>query len=122
MIMPFTHYVAARSATFDLTAGAEVSDEGYNTAASPLTGNAYGSVTDDTSPGGGTITAMAWQNSLTKHRLCVNPTGETLTNINIDGTDYALTFETSAGGNDVWQFSSGVQVLFNGNTYTCEVS
>lgn len=73
-----------------------------------------GSATGDLSADGGTLEVLANQG------LYILGGNQSATNLNVDGTDYALTFNQSGGGYDLYDFSASPFVI--GNTYTVVVT
>lgn len=86
-----------------MTAGAGDEFDGYlsSQAALAFGESAIGSVTGDVSADGGTVEVL-----IDSGELFILGSNQGATNINIDGTDYALTYDGSFAGYDLYTFSS----------------
>lgn len=86
-----------------MTAGAGDEFDGYlsSQAALAFGESAIGSVTGDVSADGGTVEVL-----IDSGQLFILGSNQGATNINIDGTDYALTYDGSSAGYDLYSFSS----------------
>lgn len=122
MLMPMTYYRAAGATGFSITAGTDGTDEGYASSAfaTDFGATSFGSATGDSTADGGTIEGVYWDGDT--HIFAIKNGSASATNINIDGTDYALTFLEPVLGYDAYTFSSGTQVIFDGNTYDITVT
>lgn len=107
---------------FSITAGTAGAAEGYasSTFATDLGATSFGSATGDSTADGGTIEGVYWQDET--HILAIKNGSASASNISIDSTDYTLTFESTVLGYDIYAFSSGTQVIFDGNTYEITVT
>lgn len=80
-----------------------------------------GSVTGNLSADGGTVTDVFFGND--GHRFIVMGGSGSLTTINIDGTDYTFTSNSTFGGYSYYFLESVATSLFtNGVTYSIEVT
>lgn len=103
---------------FAMTAGASGSgSDGYYSSqiATALGGTAYGSVVGDTSADGGTVEAI-----IDNGVFWILNGNQSATNVNIDGTDYALTYSYTDSGYDYYEYSPPDFVA--GNTYQITVT
>jgi hypothetical protein len=78
---------------------------------------AFGSMTDYTATGGGTITGLLWSPLDSDNLLSVTDDNTGVSNVVIDGTSYAATFLFTGVGYDIYSFSTGTQRIFTGNDY-----
>jgi len=117
---------------FTMTAGTESTGPGealtgyaatnsYSTTV--LVPSAYGSATGDLSADGGTITDVTFLDSDATHLLVVDGgVTQGLTNINIDGTDYGLSFTSLGGIYDFYTFGPSSSLFSVGTDYGITVT
>jgi hypothetical protein len=74
-----------------------------------------GSITNNASPGGGTVQGIVSQQ--TTNFVIVSSNTSPLTEIKINGTPYALAYESSGGGLHYYSYSPGTRRIATGNTY-----
>lgn len=116
MIMPMPYYPPSASVGAQITMGDYFGDAVYISAqaSADLGPPATGSATGDLSADGGTLEILA------DGVLYVLGGNQSATNLNVDGTDYALTFNQSGSGYDLYDFSASPFVI--GNTYNVVVT
>lgn len=107
----------AATGGFSMTAGATINYTGYVSAqaASDFNETAIGSVSGDKTADGGTVEVI-----LDAGSLYILNGNEGATNLNIDGTDYTLTFQGPTGPYDYYTFNGPDFV--SGNTYQITVT
>lgn len=99
-----------------MTAGTSGDGDGYASAQMvPLGYSEIGSVTGDISADGGTVEAV-----LDSGQVWILNGNRSATNINIDGTDYAMTYNGTFSSNDLYSFTSPDFVP--GNVYQITVT
>jgi hypothetical protein len=98
----FSGAISGGAEAFAMTAGAGDGYDGYfsSQAALAFGESAIGSVTGDVSADGGTVEGLN-----DSGELYILNGNQGATNINIDGTDYALTYSGSSAGYDLYSFS-----------------
>ncbi|NYT59419.1 hypothetical protein H0A65_10860 [Alcaligenaceae bacterium] len=74
-----------------------------------------GSITDNAAPGGGTVQGIVSQSAT--NILIVSSDTSVLTEITINGTPYALTYDSAGGGLHFYSYSPGTRRIATGNTY-----
>ena len=99
----FSGAISGGAGAFAMTAGSGLAYDGYisSQAASDFGVSAIGSVSGDVSADGGTVEVL-----IDSGQLYILGGNQGATNINIDGTDYALTYDGSSAGYDLYTFSS----------------
>lgn len=102
---------------FAMTAGSRPAYDGYISAQAAIAFGvvAIGSVTGDVSADGGTVEAL-----IDNGNLYILNGNQSATNVNIDGTDYALTYDSTSAGYDIYSFASPDFV--SGTTYQITVT
>lgn len=113
----FSGATSGGAGAFAMTAGSRPSADGYisNQAASFVGVSAIGSVSGDVSADGGTVEIL-----LDSGDFYILGGNQGATNINIDGTDYELTYSSSSAGYDIYSFSGPDFV--SGTTYQITVT
>lgn len=74
-----------------------------------------GSITNNASPGGGTVQGIVSQSAT--NILIVSSDTSVLTEITINGTPYALNYDGAGGGLHFYSYSPGTRRIATGNTY-----
>jgi len=82
----------------------------------------FGSVSGDLNAGGGTITDLAFLDKSEGSLLAIKNGSQSASNINIDGTDYTLTFLETSGDYDWYSFGPASSLFSDAVTYEVEVS
>lgn len=127
MMMPMSHYITPAAGGFDMTAGSPgFGAFGWVEPGSISEGNlaSFGSATGDLSADGGTVTEVYFIGPSfgNLHYLVIFGGSQSATNINIDGTDYTVTFGAISSGYDYYTFGPSTSLFADGVTYSIEVT
>lgn len=127
MIMPMAHYRKAGGGfAFEMTAGTP--GFGFIGWSEPggyvgTEAGTFGSASGDFAADGGTVTDCLFNPFLGDvHILGIESGGQSAINVNIDGTDYALSFQSTESGIDIYHFGPSSSLFVDGLTYEITVT
>lgn len=115
-LMPFPHYVAAGGTPFTMTAAI-----GFGSNVGWFEGF-FGSVDQIVNVNGGDLAGVYFSPGVSSHAVLIEDTSSGISNINVDGTDYSLTFDSNSSGIDIYIFGPASSIFSDGVDYEITVT